>query len=127
MCIRDRLDVDPQVKAASLGSGQLQMLAIMRAIQKSPRILVLDEPTSALDDNEVNILFRFLEKMRRKGVSCIFITHKLDEVFRIANRVVVMLSLIHISMYTARPALAPGRTFAIKLRSGPRRRPNRRN
>lgn len=84
------LDVDPQVKAASLGSGQLQMLAIMRAIQKSPRILVLDEPTSALDDNEVNILFRFLEKMRRKGVSCIFITHKLDEVFRIANRVVVM-------------------------------------
>ena len=84
------LDVDPQVKAASLGSGQLQMLAIMRAIQKSPRILVLDEPTSALDDNEVNILFRFLEKMRGKGVSCIFITHKLDEVFRIANRVVVM-------------------------------------
>lgn len=84
------LDVDPRERAANLGSGQLQMLSIMRAIQKNPRILVLDEPTSALDETEVEILFDLLEGLRKKGVSCIFITHKLDEVFRIADRVVVM-------------------------------------
>ena len=66
------------------------MLAIMRAMQKEPRILVLDEPTSALDENEVNKLFEFLDKYRQKGLSCIFITHKLDEVYRIADRVAVM-------------------------------------
>ena len=84
------LEADPREKAGSLGSGQLQMLAIMRAMQKEPRILVLDEPTSALDENEVNKLFEFLDKYRQKGLSCIFITHKLDEVYRIADRVAVM-------------------------------------
>lgn len=84
------LDVDPNENAGSLGSGQLQMLSIMRAMQKNPKILVLDEPTSALDEDEVTKLFEFLDAHRKKGLSCIFITHKLDEVFRIADRVAVM-------------------------------------
>ncbi len=84
------LQVSPKEQVANLGSGQLQMLAVMRAIQKKPRILVLDEPTSALDDNEVNRLFNFLKGLKEKGVSSIFITHKLKEVFRIADRVIVL-------------------------------------
>lgn len=84
------LDVSPREKARSLNSGQLQMLAIMRALRRDPRIIVMDEPTSALSDDEVDLLMEFLGGLRKKGISCIFITHKLDEIFRIADRVVVM-------------------------------------
>lgn len=84
------LSVSPKQKARSLNSGQLQMLAIMRALRKNPRIIVMDEPTSALSDVEVDLLMELLDNLRRQGVSCIFITHKLDEIFRIADRVVIM-------------------------------------
>ena len=84
------LAVSPKEKARSLNSGQLQMLAIMRALRKNPRIIVMDEPTSALSDTEVDLLMGFLNNLRKRGISCIFITHKLDEIFRIADRVVVM-------------------------------------
>ena len=66
------------------------MLAIMRAISRRPRIMVLDEPTSALTDQEVEILMAYLRRLREDGVSCIFITHKLEELFAIADRVVTM-------------------------------------
>ena len=84
------LEVDPRENAGNLGSGKLQMVSIMRAMQREPKILVLDEPTSALDEDEIKKLFEFLDRYRAKGLSCIFITHKLDEVFRIADRVAVM-------------------------------------
>lgn len=84
------LHASPKDKARSLNSGQLQMLAIMRALRKNPRIIVMDEPTSALSDVEVDLLMVFLNDLRKQGISCIFITHKLDEIFRIADRVVVM-------------------------------------
>lgn len=90
------LRVSAREKAGKLGSGQLQMLAIMRAMQKEPRILVLDEPTSALDDNETEKLFEFIKKYKEKGMSCIFVTHKLDEVYRIADRVCVMRDGAHV-------------------------------
>jgi ABC-type sugar transport system ATPase subunit len=84
------LTISPKDKVRSLNSGQMQMLAIMRVLVKNPRVLVLDEPTSALDDSEVELLFNLLDNLRKKGISCIFITHKLDEIYRIADRVVVM-------------------------------------
>ena len=84
------LQISPREHVRNLNSGQMQMLAIMRALRKSPRIIVMDEPTSALSDTEVDLLMGFLDNLRRQGISCIFITHKLEEVFRIADRVVVM-------------------------------------
>ncbi|MDR2158445.1 MAG: sugar ABC transporter ATP-binding protein [Treponema sp.] len=84
------LDVNPKEIARNLNSGQHQMLAVMRALVKNPRILVLDEPTSALSDNETDLLFKLLDNIRAKGVSCIFISHKLEEMYRIADRIVVM-------------------------------------
>ena len=66
------------------------MLAIMRAMRKNPRIIVMDEPTSALSDTETDLMFGFLKSLREKGISSIFISHKLEEVFRIADRVMVM-------------------------------------
>jgi ABC-type sugar transport system ATPase subunit len=84
------LDVNTREIARNLNSGQLQMLSIMRVISKNPRVMVLDEPTSALGDHEIELLFQFLDSLRKRGVSCIFITHKLDEIYRMADRVVVM-------------------------------------
>ncbi|MDR2371005.1 MAG: ATP-binding cassette domain-containing protein, partial [Treponema sp.] len=84
------LDVNPREIARNLNSGQLQMLAIMRVLSRNPRIIVLDEPTSALGDHEIELLFQFLDNLRKKGISCIFITHKLEEIYRIADRVIVM-------------------------------------
>ena len=84
------LPIDPKEKCRSLNSGQLQMISIMRALSRNPKIMVLDEPTSALTDQETEILMNYLRDLRSRGISCIFITHKLDEIFQIADRVVVM-------------------------------------
>jgi len=82
--------IDPKTQAGLLNSGQLQMLAIMRAVNRNPRIIVLDEPTSSLTDNETEILFRMINELKKEGVATLFITHKLDEVYRLADRVTVM-------------------------------------
>ena len=84
------LAMDPRDKVRYMNSGQMQLLAIMRAMSKNPRIMVLDEPTSALTDEQVDLLMANMENLRKKGVSQLFITHKLDEIYRIADRVVVM-------------------------------------
>lgn len=84
------LEIDPRATVRSLNSGQMQMLAVMRAISQKCRIVVLDEPTTALTDKEVDLLFGFLNELLEKGVSCLLITHKLEEIFRICDRVTVV-------------------------------------
>lgn len=87
---RIHLNIDPISPVRALNSGQMQMLAIMRALTTNPRIMVLDEPTTALAEAEVDLLFTFLDELRKAGVSCLLITHKLEEVFRFCDRVTVM-------------------------------------
>ena len=84
------LELDPRQRVRGLNSGQMQMISIARTLSKHPRIVVLDEPTSSLTDKETNILMDTIDNLRREGVSLLFISHKLDEIFRIADRVVVM-------------------------------------
>ena len=84
------LDVQPQSPMMLLNSGQMQMVSLMRAYIKNPKVLVLDKPTSALTDNEVDVLMSILNELRDRGVSCIYISHKLEEVYRICDRVMVM-------------------------------------
>lgn len=84
------IDISPKEMASHLNSGQLQMIALMRAYVKKPRILVLDEPTSALTNNEVDQLMDMLTELKKKGISCIYISHKLEEVYRICDRVLVL-------------------------------------
>ena len=84
------LELDPRQRVRGLNSGQMQMISIARTLSKHPRIVVLDEPTSSLTDKETNILMDTIDNLRREGVSLVFISHKLDEIFRIADRVVVM-------------------------------------
>jgi D-xylose transport system ATP-binding protein len=84
------LDVDPERKVKELGIGQQQMVEIAKALAKNAEILVLDEPTAALTESDAQRLLRFLSELRKKGVSSIYISHRLEEVFQIADRITVL-------------------------------------
>src|SRR6266550_6773639 len=84
------LSIDPRVKVATLGIGQQQLVEIAKALSQDAKILVLDEPTAALTDAEVETLFEILNDLRARGVAMIYISHKLDEVFRIGDRITVL-------------------------------------
>jgi len=84
------LNIDPRTKVRNLSTSQQQMLSIAKAIAKNPKILILDEPTSALTKSEVGFLFEIIKSLKNNGISCIYISHKLDEVFEISDRVMVM-------------------------------------
>ena len=84
------LEIDPRTPLVNLGIGQQQLVEIAKALSQDARILVLDEPTAALTDAEVEILFGILNRLRSRGVAMIYISHKLDEVFRISDRITVL-------------------------------------
>lgn len=84
------LDIDPQIKLGELTVGKQQLIEIIKALTKNAEILILDEPTSALTESDAEILFRILEKLKSQGVTCIYISHKLDEVLKIADTVTVL-------------------------------------
>jgi ABC-type sugar transport system ATPase subunit len=84
------IEATPKTIVRKLNSGQLQMLAILRGMATNPKILVLDEPTTALTDKEVEVLMNFLVDLKSKGVSCIYISHKMEEIYRICDRVTVI-------------------------------------
>ena len=84
------LSIDPHTLIRNLGIGQQQLVEIAKALSHEARILVLDEPTAALNDGEVETLFVILNKLRARGVGMIYISHKLNEVFRISDRITVL-------------------------------------
>ena len=84
------LKVDPNVLVRHLSIAQRQMIEIAKALSHNAKLIVMDEPTSSISDREIDRLFRIIRDLKAGGVSVIFISHKLDEVFAIADRVVVM-------------------------------------
>ena len=84
------LAVAPETPVRELGIGQKQLIEIIRAIDKRSRVLVLDEPTAALSEHEVAVLLEHLRRLRRLGTACIYISHKLEEVFALADRITVL-------------------------------------
>jgi D-xylose transport system ATP-binding protein len=84
------LAINPLIPVRNLGIGQQQLIEIAKALSQDARIVVLDEPTAALTDAEVDTLFTILNKLRARGVAMVYISHKLDEVFRISDRVTVL-------------------------------------
>ncbi|HUR97505.1 MAG TPA: xylose ABC transporter ATP-binding protein [Pyrinomonadaceae bacterium] len=84
------LEIDPCVNVGSLGIGQQQLVEIAKALSQNARILVLDEPTAALTESEVETLFGILRELNARGVGVIYISHKLDEVFAMADRITVL-------------------------------------
>ena len=79
-----------QRKASTLSIAEQQLVEILRGLMREARLLILDEPTSALTFGEVQSLFKVVEDLKRKGISMIYITHRLTEVFEIATDVAIM-------------------------------------
>jgi D-xylose transport system ATP-binding protein len=84
------LAIAPETPVRELGIGQKQLIEIVRAMDKRSRVLVLDEPTAALTEQEVAVLLTHLRRLRAQGTACIYISHKLDEVFALADRITVL-------------------------------------
>jgi simple sugar transport system ATP-binding protein len=87
---RLNLDIDVTRLLASYPVAVQQMVAIARALSVSAKVLVLDEPTSSLDDDEVQRLFAVLRRLRQEGMAILFVTHFLDQVYAIADRITVL-------------------------------------
>ncbi len=87
---RYKLAVPPHAVIEDLGVGQMQMTEIAKALSEDAKVLILDEPTSALSAAEVDQLMEILQGLKAQGVTCIYITHKLGEFFRITDTVSVL-------------------------------------
>ena len=90
------IKLDPNVLVKRLSMGQQQLVEILKAVSLDPKVLILDEPTSSLTETETQLLFDLIRKLKEQGVSFIYITHKLSEIFEIADRVMVMRDGQHI-------------------------------
>ena len=81
------VDVDPRTPMGALDLATQQLVVIARALSKNARLLILDEPTAALTESEAQRLFDRLRALRARGVAIIFVSHRLTEVFAIADRI----------------------------------------
>ncbi len=84
------LNIDPSTLVLRLGIGQQQLVEIAKAIVKDARIIILDEPTSSLTGEETASLLKLLRQFREKGITCIYISHRLNEVFDISDSTTIM-------------------------------------
>lgn len=83
------LDVDPKTLMVSLTVAKMQMIEIAKAVSYDSKLIIMDEPTSALTDKEVKQLFKIMRKLKSQGKSIIYISHKIDEVYEITDRVTI--------------------------------------
>lgn len=83
------LKIDTKVTVRNLNPSMQQLVSIARALYRNPKILILDEPTSVLTEKEASGLMDILRSLKEKGISCIYISHKLDEMFALCDRIVV--------------------------------------
>ncbi len=90
MLKRVRLDINPATMVKDLGVGKQQLVEIAKALSKNVKLLILDEPTSALNEDDCENLFTLLRDLKKHGVTCVLISHKLKEVINIADTVTVL-------------------------------------
>lgn len=83
-------EIDPNMNVAKLGMGKKQMVEIAKALSVQTKLLIMDEPTSSLSAKEVKELLRTIKELKEKGIAVIFISHRLDEIFDVCDRVTVM-------------------------------------
>jgi ribose transport system ATP-binding protein len=82
--------IDPQAQVADLTADQRQIVELLKVLTANPRIVILDEATAALDRQQVQVVFRRIRELKAQGRSIIFISHRMEEVFGIADRITVM-------------------------------------
>ena len=85
-----KLNISPKIKVKNLSIADRQMVEIAKAIRNNAKVIIMDEPTSALSDNEVETLFGIIEKLKKQGVAIIYISHKMDEIFKISDTITVL-------------------------------------
>ena len=90
--VLDRLgeDISVDMRVRNLSVAQQQIVEVAKALLREPTVLIMDEPTSALNDQETEHLFDLLRNLRSRGVSIIYISHRLEELFALADRVTVL-------------------------------------
>lgn len=84
------LNIDPKTKVAKLGVAQKQIVEVIKAIERDAKILIMDEPTAVLSKRETSLLFETIRELKKKGISIIFISHRLEEVFEVSDRISVL-------------------------------------
>lgn len=82
--------LDPTTQGIDLSPAQRQLVEILRSVTSEPKVLALDEPTSSLSDTEVDLLFDLIGRLRSHGVAIIYVSHRMNEIFRVADRVAVL-------------------------------------
>ncbi|MBK5016546.1 sugar ABC transporter ATP-binding protein [Pantoea sp. S62] len=104
---RLQLDVDPYAPLGELGIGHQQLVEIARALSKDTRVLIMDEPTSALSQSEVKVLFNVIDQLKRRGVTIIYISHRLEELMEIGDHITIFRDGRFISEREVRDASVP--------------------
>ncbi|WP_298455924.1 sugar ABC transporter ATP-binding protein [uncultured Cellulomonas sp.] len=87
---RMEVDVDPEATLGQLGTAYWQLTEIAKALAQDARILIMDEPTASLAKHEADTLFDLVGRLKARGISVIYISHRMDEVFRIADRITIL-------------------------------------
>lgn len=90
------MDIDPRTLTETLSVGQQQMVEIAKALSMQAEILVLDEPTAALTEREIEGLFQVIDLLRQQGVGMVYISHRMEEIFRVSNRITVLRDGIYV-------------------------------
>ena len=84
------VDIDPRTPVSELSMAYMQLVEIAKALAKDVRILIMDEPTAPLTINEVEVLFKLMERLHGMGVTIIYISHRLNEIFRVSDRLTII-------------------------------------
>jgi ribose transport system ATP-binding protein len=103
---RMNLAMPPQTRIADLTVARQQMVEIAKALSHKSRVLIMDEPTAALNNAEIEELFRIIRQLREEGVGIVYISHKMDEIQRIADRITVMRDGRYINTVPAQTPMA---------------------
>ena len=85
-----QIKIDPKALMKNLTVGYQQMVEIAKAIQQDAKILIMDEPSAPLTSAEVESMFRVVEKLRKEGISIVYISHRLEEIYRLSDRILVL-------------------------------------
>ena len=84
------IDIDPKVNAGSISVAMQQLVEIGKALSLNSRVIIMDEPTSSLSDKEVKYLYTIIDNLKKQNVAIVFISHKLQEVFQVSDRITVL-------------------------------------
>jgi ribose transport system ATP-binding protein/rhamnose transport system ATP-binding protein len=108
------VDIDPRTPVAKLSPGQQQMVEIAKGLSHELKLLILDEPTSSLTINEGRHLFRVIRRLAAQGVSVIYVSHRMAEIFEISDRVTVMKDG-HVTGVRETASVAPGELISLMV------------